>query len=357
MASSKPKLLTFAEKCKNIFASNWQGKLSTVKADSAASKKEIYSSMVKFTMRKGKPCIWVHEKDLHNVNAVIDERASFGVVSHFPGPLASLLRSMNKLPARVALTGELVLLDDKKVTSAVKTLKELVTTEQNTFVESSYALYEILNSSASASTSWSGSLSEVLNTVESYAAYKFNTSSCMFIDGNGGTHDVDLEDFELSKADKISCSAAKLVDGINGSESRRRALVIFCLVFLNENVKDAYVQWVDRKGFNVFGNVTKDNGEQQWKDFRFTFEEAAQDADSFCHKLLEMEEKALENWRRDQIRNLNHILRAEILSLSTAIVVSRPRPESKRKDFAFYVRDLFARLQIVGVDFKEDELS
>ncbi|GAB4836596.1 hypothetical protein Ancab_001509 [Ancistrocladus abbreviatus] len=294
MKGQKARILTLAEKCKNILTSNWQGNLNTIKVDSKGSKQDVYTSGVNYMIRKGKPYIWVPEKDLHNVNTVIDERASFAVASHFPGPLANLLRSMKKFPARVALTGEIVTLREGKVHSATESLREVVTFEQRAFVESSYAVSGIL-SSTFGSTSRSENLLELLNSGENYVVYKLNISSCMFIDGNGGTHEIDLEDLETSKADKLSPFAAKLIDGINQSEMRRRALVIFCLVYSNVNARDAYILWVDRKGFDVLGKVPGSSGEYQWKEFRFTFNEEARDVESFCRKLVEMEEDALKN--------------------------------------------------------------
>ncbi|KAL4585095.1 hypothetical protein LXL04_009709 [Taraxacum kok-saghyz] len=51
----------------NILASNWQDTLNTVKADAKGSKEEIYSSKVKYFVKKGTPYVWVPEHDLHNV--------------------------------------------------------------------------------------------------------------------------------------------------------------------------------------------------------------------------------------------------------------------------------------------------
>ncbi|KZV24695.1 hypothetical protein F511_11274 [Dorcoceras hygrometricum] len=65
--SGKSSVLTLAEKCKNILASNWQGSLNTIKADAKGSKEEICTSKVQYFVKKGKPFIWVPEKDLHNV--------------------------------------------------------------------------------------------------------------------------------------------------------------------------------------------------------------------------------------------------------------------------------------------------
>lgn len=294
MKANKSSVLTLSQKCKNILASNWQGILNTIKADSKGSKQEIYSSKVKYLLNKGKPYIWVPQKDLHNVNTIIDERASFAVPRPYPGPLANLLRSMKKLPVRIALTGEVVPLGDEKVRSAIESLRKMVMSEQKEIIESSYAVSGILSSSTFGNTSRSENLVDLLDDVDSYAVYKFNVSSCMFIDGNGGNHEVDPDDFGTSKPDRLSSFAAKLIDGINQSEIRRRALVVLCFAFLNENAKDAYILSVDRKGFDMLAKVLSSGGEYQWKEFRITFEEEAEDVELFCSKLVQMEDAALD---------------------------------------------------------------
>ncbi|XWS56560.1 hypothetical protein CRYUN_Cryun09bG0095800 [Craigia yunnanensis] len=124
------------------------------------------------------------------------------------------------------------------------------------------------------------------------------TSSCLFVDGNGGIHEVDFEDIEKCKADLLGPYSAKLVDGINQSEARCRGLILFCFIYLNVNARDAYMLSFDRKGFDILGKVhsktTKDEVDEcQWKQFRFTFKEEARDAESFCCQLVQMEEEAI----------------------------------------------------------------
>lgn len=65
-------------------------------------------------------------------------------------------------------------------------------------------------------------------------------------------------------------------------------------------MKDALVLSVDRKGFDVIAKVpekaTNSNIIQQynWKEFRFSFKEEAQDIEAFCCMLVDLEEEALE---------------------------------------------------------------
>ncbi|KAL5057112.1 hypothetical protein RYX36_028716 [Vicia faba] len=297
MKRSKTTVLTFAEKCKNILASNWQGSLNTIKVDAKGSKGDIHTSKIKYILRRGQPYLWVPENDLHNMNNIIDERGSFAVTSPFPGRLGVILKSLKKLPARVALSGDVLPLKEDKAKSLGEKLNKIILSEQKATEEFSYSVSEVLNSSGS-STSRSDNLQELLGDTEKYSVYRFKTRSCTFIDGHGSTFDVDVENLGTSKADLLAPFSAKLIDGINQSETRRRALVLLCFVYMNANAKDAYVTSVDRKGFDVLAKVTgpvsKDGvGEYQWKEFRFMFEREANDVEMFCNQLVEMEEEVI----------------------------------------------------------------
>ncbi|XP_058099170.1 uncharacterized protein LOC131243681 isoform X1 [Magnolia sinica] len=264
------------------------------------SSEEIHSSRVKYLLKRGKPYIWIQEDDLHNVNTILDERGSLSVTNIMPGPLMSLLRSIKKLPARVALVGDVVPLKDEKVKSAAEILRETILSERNAVSRASYSVSGILSSSSISCNSRSENLQEVLEESDTYGIYKFNIRSCTYIDGSGCTHDVDPGDFELSKSDLLSPFSEKLIDGINQSQARRRALMLFCFVYLNTNARDAFMVSVDRKGFDVLGKVSgqinKDGFSQyEWKEFRFTLKEEARDIEAFCRQLVEMEEEALKN--------------------------------------------------------------
>lgn len=128
----------------------------------------------------------------------------------------------------------------------------------------------------------------------------------------------------------------KLIDGINQSQARRRALMLFCLEYHNASarvstphdtnnscktdrllynqpevwwlknwwnscccLKDALMLSIDRKGFDILAKVpevdSNQNQQYNWKEFRFTFKEEASDIESFCRLLVELEEEALES--------------------------------------------------------------
>ncbi|EEF30080.1 conserved hypothetical protein [Ricinus communis] len=260
MKGSKATVLTLAQRCKNILASNWQAHLNTIKADAKGSKEDIYTSKVKYIVKKGRPYIWVPEKDMHNVNTVIDERGSLAISSPFPWPLSSLLRNIKKLPARIALTGDVIPLKDEKAQLATESVKEIILSEQRVMNEFTYTVSGVLSSSNLITTTRSENLKELVDGGERYRVYRFNMRSCMFIDGHEHTHEVDLEDMETSKAHPLASFSAKLIDGINQSEARRRALILFCFLYMNTSAKDAYVLSVDCKGFDVWGRFQVQNG-------------------------------------------------------------------------------------------------
>ncbi|XP_057784832.1 uncharacterized protein LOC131002354 [Salvia miltiorrhiza] len=62
-------------------------------------------------------------------------------------------------------------------------------------------------------------------------------------------------------------------------------------------------------------------------------------------------------WLSRQINDLELLLRSGVLHQSTAIVLSRPDAASPKEDLAFFVRDLFTRLQIGGIEFKRKALD
>ncbi|KAL3032518.1 hypothetical protein AAZX31_02G088000 [Glycine max] len=248
MKRNKATVLTFAEKCKNILASNWQGFLNTIKPDGKGSISTLLMNHC------WEPYLWVPEKDLHNVNTIIDERGSFAVSSPYP------------VPARIALSGDVLPLKEDKAKSLAEKLQEFTCTVSG-----------VLSSSASSSTSQSDNLQDLLGDNERYTIYRFKTRSCTFVDGLGGTFDVDIEDLETSKADPLASFSAKIVDGI---------------------CEDTYITSIDRKGFDVLAKVTspvlKDGiGGYQWKEFRFMFKEEANNVEMFCSQVVEMEKEVI----------------------------------------------------------------
>ncbi|CAN0837198.1 hypothetical protein LINGRAHAP2_LOCUS1729 [Linum grandiflorum] len=173
----------------------------------------------------------------------------------------------------------------------------MIAYEERLISDAGYTVSAVLSSSNFNGASRSESLRELLDEHENYQIYRFSMSTCMYVDGNGGTHEVDAEDIEKCKADPLAPFSSRLIDGINQSEARRRALTLFCLVHLNTNAREAYMLSVDHKGFDMLAKVAALNKDgvcdYEWKEFRFSFEDEAFDVASFCCRLVEMEEEVV----------------------------------------------------------------
>ncbi|XP_071716238.1 uncharacterized protein [Rutidosis leptorrhynchoides] len=63
------------------------------------------------------------------------------------------------------------------------------------------------------------------------------------------------------------------------------------------------------------------------------------------------------NWLSKQLHDLDLLLRSGVLRQSNAIVLSQPPPGSDKEELSFFIRDLFTRLQIGGVEFKRKALE
>ncbi|XP_027916130.1 uncharacterized protein LOC114175574 [Vigna unguiculata] len=138
-------------------------------------KGSTHTSKVNYIVRRGQPYLWVPENDMHNVNTIIDERGSFAVASPFPGPLGALLKSLKKLPPRIALSGDVLPLKEEKAKSLAEKLQEVKVSEQKAIKEFSYTVSGVLSSSASR-TSRSDNLQGLLGDNERYTVYRFKTS-------------------------------------------------------------------------------------------------------------------------------------------------------------------------------------
>lgn len=68
---------------------------------------------------------------------------------------------------------------------------------------------------------------------------------------------------------------------------------------------------------------------------------------------LDMASSSLSN----SLHDLDLLLRSGVLHHSNAIVLSHPGPSSTKEDLGFFVRDLFTRLQIGGIEFKKKALE
>lgn len=293
--------LTVAERCRIILGGNCEACLNTIKADAHGSKSDIHSSKVHYMFKKGKPYLWIQEGDLHNVNTIIDERGSLSVNTVLPGPLMGLLKSLKKLPARVALAGDVIPLRDTKVHIATCSLRESILSEYEKASQASYAVSALLSSASDNCKSRCEILQEVLDRSEKYNVYKFNIRSCTYVDGSGKAQDLEIQNIDAPKPDPLLSFSAKLIDGVNRNQARRRALIFCCFEQYNAIARDALMLSIDPRGFDVLAKVpavvTSDGVGQQyvWREFRFDFDETASDLEDFGRLLVKLEEKILQS--------------------------------------------------------------
>ncbi|KAM7492377.1 hypothetical protein LguiA_035298 [Lonicera macranthoides] len=62
-------------------------------------------------------------------------------------------------------------------------------------------------------------------------------------------------------------------------------------------------------------------------------------------------------WLSKQIHDIDLLLRSGVLRQSNAIILPQPGPGSAKEDLGFFVRDLFTRLQIGGIEFKKKAME
>ncbi|KAF8683692.1 hypothetical protein HU200_044622 [Digitaria exilis] len=338
MAAAKVKsaALSVTHKCRNILAAGWEAHLNTIKADAKGrpgtarvlcfhlcclwgalmcSKGEIHTSRVHYMIQKGTPYLIVPENDLHSIVKL-------------------------PIPPRVAMTGDVLRMKDSKVPVVADSLKNTIMKEHEASSAASHGVSAILSSAGASCKSRSEGLLSLLNEESSYSIFKFDIGSCVYIDSSGSSHNIELDSFEPPKSDLlnhmlkldilhmilVSCSqhfyvyaplcsfsnsmfsflvpfSAKLIDGINRSDSRRRALIFFCFEYFNALARDAVMLSIDHHGFDVLAKVPETDilanvpRKYHWKEFRFIFKEPAKNAEDFCRTLVELEEEVVKSMK------------------------------------------------------------
>jgi hypothetical protein len=105
---------------------------------------------------------------------MFDERGSFSIAHPYPGPLAALFKSIGKLPERVAFTGEIVPVKEKRVDAVKKYVEEAIQSEMKAISDTPNSVRSILNSSDQMYASRCDSLRALINDAkEKYVIYKF----------------------------------------------------------------------------------------------------------------------------------------------------------------------------------------
>ncbi|CAL4915411.1 unnamed protein product [Urochloa decumbens] len=126
----------------------------------------------------------------------------------------------------VAMAGDVLCLKDSKVPIIADSLKKAIMKEHEA---SSAASYRVI--------------------------LKFDIGSCIYIDSSGSNHNIELDSFEPPKPDLLMPFSAKLIDGINRNDSRRRALILFCFEYFDVLARDAAMLSIDHHGIDVVAKV------------------------------------------------------------------------------------------------------
>ncbi|CAL4923665.1 unnamed protein product [Urochloa decumbens] len=130
------------------------------------------------------------------------------------------------MPPHVAMTGDVLCLKDSKVPIIADSLKKAIMKEHEA---SSAASHRVI--------------------------LKFDIGSCIYIDSSGSNHNIELDSFEPPKPDLLMPFSAKLIDGINRNDSRRRVLILFCFEYFNVLARDAAMLSIDHHGIDVVAKV------------------------------------------------------------------------------------------------------
>ncbi|XP_050217879.1 uncharacterized protein LOC126668741 [Mercurialis annua] len=185
---------------------------------------------------------------------------------------------------------------------ALENVKEVIESEHRA-MNKFYEICGTLNCSNRAITSRSENLKKLLDGGEKYNMKEGNFPSSSFPEHIGGSSTypdrywfiefydnvkkTESENVKICKPGPLAPFSGWLVDSINQSEARRRALTHLCSKYLLPSIKDAYnLVSVDCKGLDVLGKVSKGG----WLPLRLPFNKEADDLESLCAKFLEMEE-------------------------------------------------------------------
>ncbi|CAK9215362.1 unnamed protein product [Sphagnum troendelagicum] len=305
--------LSLVQRCKNLLVANWRGQLTTITtstttncADPEASK--VWGSLVNYTLVAGKPVVWVPRNDAHEVNLLMDDRGSIVVGHTDPPPLVHAWRDVGFVPPRAVLLGPFTPLEPHEQEYVKRRVLKARDSNREGIEKAGAALRSVLQEAGRSASSRIHALSTMAEaSTTDFAIYRCSPRSGQFVDLLGVRHEVAVSDIAGAATDPLCSVLAALVEGINQSEARRFALIVFCAVYLQVRAQDAYMFAADRWGFNVLAKVVPtnesvalDTNNKLWKEFRFGFSREVRDAEAFCSLLAEMEKESLEAMNRAQ---------------------------------------------------------
>lgn len=300
--------LPLVQRCKNLLAANWRAQITTINATyDGPDAPKVHGSLVNYVLVGGSPLLWIPKNDAHELNLVLDERGSMVVGHTDPPPLVRAWREVGRVPPRAMLLGSVAPLQRHELDYVKRRVAKVQGAVNDVVKEAGSALQSVLQESGNLINSRARAFEAMVTATDAeYSIFSLTPKSCHFVDVLGGRHEVDVGDIAGAAVDPLCRVLLALVDGINQSETRRFALIVFCAVYLQVRVQDAYIFAADRWGFNVLAKAVpseeSDAAEPNklWREFRFGFSREVKDAEGFCVLLAEMEKESLDALKKAQ---------------------------------------------------------
>ncbi|KAL2654107.1 hypothetical protein R1flu_022235 [Riccia fluitans] len=297
--------LPLLQRCKNHLLSNWRGQLSTVKAD----EKNVHGSLLLYSVVAGQTLVWIPRNDLHESNLLLDNRGSLVVGHTDPPPLIHAMRNVGHVPPRTILLSELDLVPGYEMEYVKKRVLKLMSSTKQGIENAGPATKSLLRDSGNSINARLKALETMAVSQEKdFHVYRLTPKTCHYVDLLGGRYLVEVNDVIGAVTDHLCPLSAALIEGINQSDCRRMALIMFCAVYVQERVQDAYMFSADRWGVSLLARMASENKNHnegvdhpspeleraKWREFRFSFSHEVKDIEHFCLMLADMEKECVE---------------------------------------------------------------
>ncbi|CAI7892491.1 unnamed protein product [Closterium sp. NIES-53] len=316
----RPSGLPVAERCKSLLAANWRAQLTTVRAGvqsdteeddaspAAMAREKLHGSLVRYIMVDGSPIVALLPDDPHHVNLLMDDRASLTVGGTDPPALIRSLLTSGQMPPRVALLGELVVVDSSETPFILRRF----TAKAEAAAAAVARLEASLPSPPSSPLACPPPLSQTVaaggvggeGEEGALTFFRLEARSCQLVDFKGKRTSLPVADVKPAATDTLATSLVPLLLALNSSTASRTAFASFCEAFLQVPARPqtTFLFSADRRGFNLLSQSLQPPQQQhaeesspsekpQWREFRFEFQREVTDAKGFMQVLREMEEE------------------------------------------------------------------
>ncbi|BBN00357.1 hypothetical protein MPTK1_1g28500 [Marchantia polymorpha subsp. ruderalis] len=303
--------LPLLQRCKNILLSNWRGQLSTVKED----ERSVHGSISQYSVVAGQTLVWIPKNDPHESNFLMDNRGSLVIGHTDPTPLVHTMRSVGHVPPRTILLAEFDPVPDYEMEYVKKRVVKLMSSTKQAIENAGPATQSFLRDSGNSLNARLRALDAMAHSKEKdFSVYRLSLKTCHYVDLLGGRHPVEASDLMGAVTDHLCPLSSALIEGVNQSDNRRMALIMFCAVYVQERVQDAYIFSADRWGINILAKTAAKHSDEdknsttqspemeraKWREFRFSFSHEVKNTEHFCLMLAEMEKECVEALNKAQ---------------------------------------------------------